>query len=190
MKNPRSYPDTMPSAESGRPMTRGEKSVTIKVDGQEFTYNQPGWWCSLTDPEDMEGQLVDGDNQVREMVRRTAKAMAAGETVFVPVLIRAIREQCNLTQREAGELFGSGTKSFEKYESGEIQPSGPTKRLLKLAMERPDLFKKPARGQPLLPSANDVELIHKTLHANAMDRIYAPLFAHRKDKGSSQSEPA
>ena len=48
-------------------MTRGEKSVTIKVDGQEFTYNQPGWWCSLTDPEDMEGQLVDGDNQVREM---------------------------------------------------------------------------------------------------------------------------
>ena len=46
-KNPRNYPDTMPSAESGRPMTRGEKLVTFKLEGSAFTYKQPGWWCSL-----------------------------------------------------------------------------------------------------------------------------------------------
>ncbi len=172
MKNPRDYPDTMSSAESGRPMTRGEKPVTITVDGRTFSYNQPGWWCSLTDPDDREGELVDGDNQVREMVRRTAKAIAAGETLFVPVVIRAIREQCGLSQREAGKVFGTGAKSFEKYESGEIQPSGPTKRLLKLAMERPDIF-----HQPASPSINDAALIRRTLRAAAMDRIYAPLFA-------------
>ena len=62
-KNPRNYPDTIPSAESGRSMTRGEKLVTFKVEGRAFTYMQPGWWCSLTDPADMEGQLVDDDNQ-------------------------------------------------------------------------------------------------------------------------------
>lgn len=178
-KNPRNYPDTMVSAESGRPMTRGEKPMTITVDGRAFTYNQPGWWCSLADPNDMEGELVDGDNQVREMVRRTAKAMAAGETLFVPIVIRAIREQCGLSQREAGEVFGGGAKSFEKYESGEIQPSGPAKRLLKLAMARPELFRRPAPGQPALPTVNDAALIRKTLHAAAMDRIYAPLFARR-----------
>ena len=176
-KNPRNYPDTMSSAESGRPMTRGEKPVTITVDGRTFTYNQPGWWCSLTDPNDVEGELVDDDNQVREMVRRTVKAMAAGEMLFVPVVVRAIREQCGLSQREAGKVFGTGAKSFEKYESGEIRPSEPTKRLLKLAMERPDLFRQPAPGHSTLPSMNDAALIRRTLHAVAMDRIYAPLFA-------------
>ena len=75
-KNPRNYPDTMPSAESGRPMTRGEKLVSFKVEGRTFTYRQPGWWCSLTDPDDTEGQLVDEDNQIAEMARRTAKALA------------------------------------------------------------------------------------------------------------------
>ena len=179
MKKPRNYPDTMLSAESGRPMTRGEKPVTITVDGKTFTYNQPGWWCSLTDPNDLEGELVDGDNQVRDMARRTAKAMAAGETLFVPIVIRAIREQCGLTQREAGKVFGTGAKSFEKYESGEIKPSEPTKRLLKLAMERPDLFRQPAPGQPGLPSMDEAALIRQTLHAVAMDGIYAPLFARR-----------
>src|ERR1700678_3228101 len=87
--NPRNYPDTMTSAESGRPMTRGEKLVTFKIEGRAFTYKQPGWWCSMTDPDDMEGQLVDDDNQVADMARRTAKALAHGEKGFWPVLIRA-----------------------------------------------------------------------------------------------------
>ncbi len=77
----------------------------------------------------MEGQLVDEDNQIADMAPRTAKALAHGEKVFVPVVIRAIRRLCGLTQREAGLVYGSGTKSFEKYQSGEIKPSAPTKRL-------------------------------------------------------------
>lgn len=178
-KAPRNYPATMQSAESGRPMMRGEKEVTIAVDGKNFTYRQPGWWCSLTDPNDTEGQLVDEDNQIAEMARRTAKALARGETVFVPVVIRAIRQQLGLSQREAGILFGTGEKSFEKYESGEIQPSEPTKRLLKLAMQRPDLFTQPERGQLIVPSTDDVELIRKTLRKAAVDRIYERLFENQ-----------
>jgi HTH-type transcriptional regulator / antitoxin MqsA len=173
-KNPRNYPDTMPSPESGRPMTRGEKLVSFKTEGRTFTYKQPGWWCSLTDPDDTEGQLVDDDNQIAEMVRRTAKAISKGETVFVPMVIRAIRERCGLTQREAGILFGTGEKSFEKYESGEIQPSGPTKRLLKLAMERPELFSAENR-QMVMPSPDDVQLARETLRAISLDGIYERL---------------
>jgi HTH-type transcriptional regulator / antitoxin MqsA len=175
-KNPRDYPDTMLSAESGRPMTRGEKPVTLEVDKKTFKYLQPGWWCSLADDDDMDGQLVDEDNKVAEMALRTAKALAKGETLFVPVVIRAIRENCGLTQREAGRLFGGGEKSFEKYESGEITPSDPTKRLLKLAMEHPEFFRKPPPGSAL-PSAQEGELIRKALNEAALDRIYAPLFA-------------
>jgi HTH-type transcriptional regulator / antitoxin MqsA len=182
-KNPRNYPDTMPSPESGRPMTRGEKLVSFKIGGRSFIYNQPGWWCSLTDTDDVEGQLVDDDNQIAEMARRTAKAIAQGETVFTPVVIRAIRERCGLTQREAGILFGTGAKSFEKYESGEIHPSGPTRRLLKLAKEHPELFtlgehrglaKNP---QTAMSPAEGMQLVRETLRAAHLERIYEPLFA-------------
>jgi HTH-type transcriptional regulator / antitoxin MqsA len=177
-KNPRNYPDTILSAESGRPMTRGEKLVTFKVDGRAFTYKQPGWWCSLTDASDMDGQLVDDDNHVADMARRTAKALAHGEKVFVPVVIRAIRQRCGLTQREAGLVFATGAKSFEKYESGEIQPSAPTKRLLKLAMEKPELFTLPDdRRIEDSSSIADSAFVHEALSAVHIERLYEPLFA-------------
>jgi len=176
-KNPRDYPDTMPSAESGRLMTRGEKLVSFKLEGKSFTYRQPGWWCSLNDPDDMEGQLVDDDNQVAEMARRTAKALAHGEAIFVPVVVRAIRQRCGLTQREAGLLFGTGEKSFEKYESGEIQPSAPTKQLLRLAWAHPELFA--IDGKPRINAApnSDNLLLHEALRAMHAERFFEPLFA-------------
>ena len=73
-ENPRRYPDKISSPESGRPMTRGEKLVSFKIEGRTCTYKQPGWWCSLTDPDDTEGQLVDSDNQIAEIARSTARA--------------------------------------------------------------------------------------------------------------------
>jgi HTH-type transcriptional regulator/antitoxin MqsA len=136
-----------------------------------FTYKQPGWWCSLTDPDDMEGQLVDDDNQVADMARRTAKALAQGEKVFVPVVIRAIRQRCGLTQREAGFVFGTGEKSFEKYESGEIQPSAPTKRL-------PD-----DRRIEASSSVADSAFVHEALRAAHIERLYEPLFAEPANIG-------
>ena len=174
--NPRQYPDTMPSAESGRPMTRGEKRVSFRIEGKPYAYLQPGWWCSLDDPDDMEGQLVDEDNQIAEMARRTAKALAHGEKVFVPVVIRAIRQRCGLTQREAGLLFGAGEKAFEKYESGEIHPSAPTKRLLRLAMEHPELFTLSGDRRIDAVSGDDGSLVHEALSAAHIERFYAPLF--------------
>jgi HTH-type transcriptional regulator/antitoxin MqsA len=152
-------------------------NVTRTARGKTYSYLQPGWWCSLTDPDDMEGQLVDDDNQVADMARRTAKALAHGEKVLVPVVIRAIRQRCGLTQREAGLLFGTGEKSFEKYESGEIQPSPPTKRLLRLAMEKPELFKLPEdRRIDGLPG-DDGAFVHESLCAAHIERLYEPLFA-------------
>ncbi len=56
-------------------MKRGSKRLAIAVDGRTFDYDQPGWWCDLTDPNDREGQLVDEDNQVAGIARRTAGAI-------------------------------------------------------------------------------------------------------------------
>jgi hypothetical protein len=75
-------------------MTRSERLVTLKVQGHRYSYKQPGWWCPLTDPDYTEGQLVDGDNPAAELARRTAKALAHGERMFVLVVIRGIRQRC------------------------------------------------------------------------------------------------
>jgi HTH-type transcriptional regulator/antitoxin MqsA len=176
-KTPRNYPETMASAESGRPMMRGEKLVSFKIEGRSFTYRQPGWWCSLTDPDDMEGQLVDDDNQIADMARRTAKALAHGEKVFVPVVIRAIRQRCGLTQREAGLLFGTGEKSFEKYESGEIQPFGADQAIAETGYGAARTVQ-PA-GEPAADRTGrrDPDLVRAALAAAHVDQIYGRLFA-------------
>jgi HTH-type transcriptional regulator / antitoxin MqsA len=180
-RNPREYPDTMTSPESGRPMVRGDKMVSFKIRGKTFQYRQPGWWCSLKDPKDTEGQLVDDDNLIAEMARRTAEAMVNGEQ-FTPLLIRAIRLLCKLSQREAGELFGTGEKSFEKYESGQIRPSEPTKRLLRLAMTNPKMFATRKRKAIEVPVEMDSQLVLYTIHAAHLDRFYAPLFQSQRSR--------
>jgi hypothetical protein len=73
MTHPRDYPDVIQSAESGRSLRRGVKMLTITMDGHPFTYGQPGWWASLDDPNDHEGQLVDEDNVIRAAAKREAR---------------------------------------------------------------------------------------------------------------------
>lgn len=70
MTNPRGYPDIIQSAGTGRPLRRGVKRPTITVEGQPFTYGQPGWWASIDDPADTEGQLTDEDDRARAAARR------------------------------------------------------------------------------------------------------------------------
>jgi HTH-type transcriptional regulator / antitoxin MqsA len=180
-ENPRHYPDTMKSPESGRPMTRGEKLVSFKESGNTYFYRQPGWWCSLSDPNDKEGQLVDDDNLVAEAARRNAKALARGEQVFIPSIIKAIRIRLGLTQREAGNLFATGEKSFEKYETGEIPPSGPTKQLFRIAWACPNVFVgkgKPAIRNFHLTAADDDTLVHEALRSIGFEHYLEPLFKH------------
>jgi hypothetical protein len=74
MTNPRDYPDVIQSAESGRPLYRGIKTLTITFEGETYTYEQPGYWASLDDPNDTEGQLVDEDNLVLTEARRALRS--------------------------------------------------------------------------------------------------------------------
>jgi len=168
--NPRSYPDIITSAETGRPMRRGVKMLTIEVDGFRYTYPQPGWWANLDDPSDEDGQAVDEDNEIASLAVREAKALARGAEL-TPLQIKAIRERCDLTQREASHVFGGGEKAFEKYESGEVSPSSSMVRLLRLAEKRPNLFKKPARGDMREPSSKSLASAREAIRQASLDRI-------------------
>ncbi|HEY5302328.1 MAG TPA: type II TA system antitoxin MqsA family protein [Acetobacteraceae bacterium] len=176
MTNPRDYPDEIQSAESGRPLRRGVKMLTINVDGHPFTYGQPGWWASIDDPADSEGQLTDEDNMIRTAARREARA-SAKHTVLTPLVIRAIREACKLSQQDAARVFGGGPKAFEKYESGEVAPSSAMTRLLLLAAKRPNLFQK-GTGMPMI-SEDDANLIRETVRKSSVDRIYERIYNSR-----------
>ena len=173
MSNPRDYPDIVQSAESGRPLRRGIKMLTINVDGRPFTYGQPGWWASIDDPADNEGQLTDEDNVIRAAAWREARAKAK-HAILTPLVIRAIREACGLSQQAAARVFGGGPKAFEKYESGEVAPSSSMTRLLLLAAKRPDLFQK-GTGVPMI-SAADADLIRETVRKSSVDRIYERIY--------------
>jgi len=179
MTNPRDYPDVIQSAESGRPLRRGVKMLTINVDGQPFTYGQPGWWASIDDPTDNEGQLTDEDNLIRAAARREARAKAK-HAILTPLVIRAIREVCGLSQQAAARVFGGGPKAFEKYETGEVAPSSSMTRLLLLAAKRPNLFRK-GTGVPMI-SAADADLIRETVRKSSVDRIYERIYNSRPSR--------
>jgi HTH-type transcriptional regulator/antitoxin MqsA len=179
INNPRDYPDVIQSAESGRPLRRGVKMLTINVDGQPFTYGQPGWWASIDDPTDNEGQLTDEDNVIRAAARREARAKAK-HAILTPLVIRAIREVCGLSQQAAARVFGGGPKAFEKYETGEVAPSSSMTRLLLLAAKRPHLFQK-GTGVPMI-SAADAELIRETVRKSSVDRIYERIYNSRPSR--------
>jgi HTH-type transcriptional regulator/antitoxin MqsA len=179
MTNPRDYPDVIQSAETGRALRRGVKMLTINVDGQSFTYGQPGWWASLGDPEDTEGQLIDEDNAIRAAARREARAKAKHSTLS-PLVIRAIRESCGLSQKEAARVFGGGRKAFEKYEAGEVAPSSAMTRLLLLAARRPELFPK-GSSVPMISEA-DATLIRETVRKSSVDRIYERIYNSHPEK--------
>jgi HTH-type transcriptional regulator / antitoxin MqsA len=185
MTNPRDYPDVIVSAESGRPLHRGVKIMTIDVDGSAFTYGQPGWWASLDNPSDTEGQLTDEDNVVRAAARREARAKAKRARLS-PLVIRAIREACGLSQQDAGRVFGGGAKAFEKYEAGQIAPSSPMTRLLLLAAKRPELFQKGA-GAPMASEA-DASVIREVVRKSSIDRIYEQIYSrHASDQRTEGS---
>jgi HTH-type transcriptional regulator/antitoxin MqsA len=178
MTNPRDYPDMIESAESGRPLRRGVKALTITVDGQPFTYGQPGWWASLEDPDDREGQLADDDNVVRAAARREAKARAK-HTILSPLEIKAVRELCGLSQQEAARTFGGGPKAFEKYESGKVIPSSAMVRLLLMAARQPELFQKKADISEI--AEEDSKIIQRTVEKSSIAPIYEQIYSsHRK----------
>jgi putative zinc finger/helix-turn-helix YgiT family protein len=143
----------------------GEMSSPFRGnDGERLT---------LDDPRDAEGQLTDEDNFVRLTARREARAKAK-HTVLTPLVIRAIREACGLSQREASQVFGGGPKAFEKYESGEVAPGGSMTRLLVLAARQPDRFAK-GTGLPIVSEA-DAALIRETVRRSSVERTYERIY--------------
>lgn len=142
-------------------MTYGERDETVHYQEHALTYLQPGWHCDACGD-----GIVDGsDNEIADAALHEVMARAKNSPI-PPLLVRAAREAVGLSQREAGRVFGGGPTAFYKYETVKAVPSEGMANLLRLALERPELFRKPA-GQRL-PAQMDVELLR---NANVSDRL-------------------
>jgi HTH-type transcriptional regulator / antitoxin MqsA len=82
------------------------------------------------------------DLVTEEQSRNNKKRMRAREKQYDGYLtgqqIFALRRRYNLTQKEAGKLFGGGPVAFSKYESEDIVPTDAMNKLLWLAINLPE----------------------------------------------------
>ena len=147
-------------------MRRGDRQETVTYKGESLTYLQPGWHCETGD----DGILEGFDNDYHDAALHEVMARAKHSPIS-PLMVRAAREAVGVSQREAGRVFGGGPTAFYKYETAKSVPSGGMANLLRLALERPDLFHKPARGTFNLPSAQDAELLRRAIRDDQLNSI-------------------
>jgi len=103
--------------ETGAPMRRDVRPMTLTYKDQSITYDQPGWYCDKSD----EGVLVGPDLKISDRMLNRLKARNEG--LLEPEEIRRIRKKLRLSQQSAGLLIGGGPRAFQKYESGDLLPS-------------------------------------------------------------------
>lgn len=61
-------------------------------------------------------------------------------SIIEPEFVIAMRKKLNLSQSEAGEIFGGGVNAFSRYETGKALPHVSTIKLLKLLDKHPELL--------------------------------------------------
>jgi HTH-type transcriptional regulator/antitoxin MqsA len=156
-------------------MRREERAETVTYKCKSLTYIQPGWYCESGD----EGILEGSDNEYHDAALHEVMAQAKHSPIS-PLMVRAAREAVGVSQREAGRLFGGGPTAFYKYETAKSVPSGSMANLLRLALERPDLFHKPARGT--WPSAQDAERLRRAVRGDQLDTIVRRVYPQAEAK--------
>ena len=105
------------SPETGKPMHRGERPLTLTYRGESITVPMPGWYS-----DDLEDGIHSGaDMKISDRALNLLKARAEG--LPDPAEIRRIRKKLKLTQAQAGQLIGGGPRAFQKYEAGDLLPS-------------------------------------------------------------------
>ncbi len=103
--------------ETGAPMRRDARPMTLAYKGQSITFDMPGWYCDASDQSIHTGE----DMKVSDRILNRLKARSQGLTE--PEDIRRIRKKLGLSQAMAGELIGGGPRAFQKYEAGDLLPS-------------------------------------------------------------------
>jgi putative zinc finger/helix-turn-helix YgiT family protein len=80
-----------------------------------------------------EEQFSSNNHLVELAASNVPHAISAG-------LLQSLRQQYQLTQKDASTLFAAGANSFAKWESSQVAPSGPAALLLQCAFHVPGVM--------------------------------------------------
>ena len=103
--------------ETGAPMHRDVRPMTLTYKDEKITFDMPGWYCDQSDQSIHTGE----DMKISDRMLNLLKARSEG--LLEPLEIRRIRKKLHLTQEVAGLVVGGGPRAFQKYESGDLLPS-------------------------------------------------------------------
>ena len=118
--------------ETGAPMYRAVRPMTLTFKGESITFDMPGWYCEQSEESIHTGE----DMKVSDRMLNLLKARSEG--LLEPGEIRRIRRKLHLTQEAAGLLIGGGPRAFQKYESGDLLPSRAVSSALVLLDHDPE----------------------------------------------------
>jgi len=118
--------------ETGAPMYRAVRSMTLAYKGKNVTFDMPGWYCDQSE----ESIHTSEDMKVSDRMLNRLKAQADG--LLEPEEIRRIRKKLHLSQEAAGLLIGGGPRAFQKYENGDLLPSRAISSALALLDHDPE----------------------------------------------------
>lgn len=118
--------------ETGAPMHRAVRPMTISYKGENITFDMPGWYC------DQSEESIHTGEDLKVSDRMLNRLKACHERLLMPEEIRRIRKKLRLTQQAAGELIGGGPRAFQKYESGDLLPSRAISNALLLLDRDPE----------------------------------------------------
>jgi HTH-type transcriptional regulator/antitoxin MqsA len=103
--------------ETGAPLHRDVRPLTLTYKGQSITVDMPGWYGNRPD----DGIFDAEDMKISDRALNRLKARTEG--LLEPEEIKRIRQKIGLTQEAAGQLIGGGPRAFQRYESGDLLPS-------------------------------------------------------------------
>lgn len=118
--------------ETGAPMHRGARPMTLTYKEKSITFDMPGWYCDQSEESIHTGE----DMKVSDRMLNLLKARSEG--LLEPEEIRRIRKKLHLSQEAAGILIGGGPRAFQKYESGSLLPSRAVSSALVLLDHDPE----------------------------------------------------
>jgi HTH-type transcriptional regulator/antitoxin MqsA len=137
--------------ETGAPMHRGVRPMTLSYKGESVTFDMPGWYCDRSD------QSIHNGEDMKLSDRMLNRLKARTEGLLEPEEIKRIRRKLGLTQTAAGELIGGGPRAFQKYESGDLLPSRAISSALTLLDRDPSglaVLKARQSATPAAPSGH------------------------------------
>jgi len=113
--------------DDGTQLVHTSKDVTVSVGGRTMRIEGiSGWHCPVCG----ESEFDAGEGKRYSAALAQLRAQAIKQT----------RQALNLTQADAGRLFGGGVSAFSAYEHGKTQPHKSTVLLLRLLERHPDLL--------------------------------------------------